>query len=86
MPAITSVEVIAAGHPPTPAQFTDALPAVLTTVTFVVVADETGRVGVGAVESDSFGTFDLGPLEALRSMAPALLGRDPLAPSAIARR
>jgi L-alanine-DL-glutamate epimerase-like enolase superfamily enzyme len=65
-------------------QFTDALPAVHTTVTFVLVTDDSGDVGVGAVESDSFGAFDRGPLEALRAVIPALVGRDPFAPSAIA--
>ncbi len=53
-------------------------------MTFVLVTDDSGTVGLGAVESDSFGAFDLGPLEALRSMVPALLGRDPTDPSAIA--
>lgn len=65
-------------------RFTDALPAVFTTVTFVVVTDDSGTVGVGTIESDSFGSFDLSPLEALRPMVPALIGQDPLRPSAIA--
>ncbi len=83
MPAIADVEVIAAGPEMPAVRFTDALPAVHTTVTFVVVTDDSGDVGVGAVESDSFGAFDLGPLEALRTMIPALVGRDPFRPSAI---
>lgn len=84
VPVITSVDVIATGPPMQEVWFTDALPAVLTTVTFVVVTDDSGAIGVGAVESDSFGSFDLGPLEALRSTVPALIGQDPLRPSAIA--
>ncbi|GAA2134637.1 mandelate racemase/muconate lactonizing enzyme family protein [Nocardioides bigeumensis] len=83
-PLITGVEVIAAGPPMPEVQFTEALPEVFTTVTYAVVTDDTGRAGIGAVESDSFGAFDLGPLEALRTMAPAVLGEDPLQPGAIA--
>ncbi|HET8662692.1 MAG TPA: enolase C-terminal domain-like protein [Nocardioides sp.] len=84
MPAIAGVEVIAAGPPDAVMSFTDALPPVHTTVTFVVITDDAGEVGVGAVESDSFGAFDLGPLEALRTMGPGLVGEDPYQPSAIA--
>src|SRR3954464_6503522 len=84
MSAITSVEVIAAGPRMPAVRFTDALPAVHTTVTFVLITTEDGGLGVGAVESDSFGSFDLGPLEALRSVVPPLLGRDGLQPSALA--
>ena len=84
MSAITSVEVIAAGPRMPAVRFTDALPAVHTTVTFVLITTEDDRLGVGAVESDSFGSFDLGPLEALRSVVPALVGCDGLQPSAIA--
>src|SRR5262245_6343638 len=84
VPAITRVDVIATGPPMPEVQFTDALPAVLTTVTFVLITDDTGEVGVGAVESDTFGAFDLTPLEALRPVAPALIGQDPLRPSAVA--
>jgi L-alanine-DL-glutamate epimerase-like enolase superfamily enzyme len=84
VPAISSVQVVAATPPGTQMQFTDARPPVVTTVTYVVITDEAGTVGIGAVESDSFGAPDLGPLEALRPMAPALLGLDPLRPSAVA--
>ncbi len=84
MPAIASVEVIAAGPAMPAVRFTDALPAVQTTVTFVLITDDAGDMGVGAVESDSFGAFDLGPLEALRTVIPDLVGHDPSRPSAIA--
>ena len=84
MSAITSIEVIAAGPRMPAVRFTDALPAVHTTVTFVLITTEDDRLGVGAVESDSFGSFDLGPLETLRSVVPALVGCDGLQPSAIA--
>jgi L-alanine-DL-glutamate epimerase-like enolase superfamily enzyme len=84
VPRITAVEVVAAAPPSTEVRFTDALPAVHTTVTYVVLTDDTGAVGVGAVESDTFGGPDLGPLEALRPVAPSLLGLDPLRPAAVA--
>src|SRR3954452_16774409 len=84
MSVITSVEVVAAGPRMPAGRVTDALPAVHTTVTFVLVTTEDDRVGVGAIESDSFGSFDLGPLEALRSVVPALLGHDGVQPSAMA--
>jgi L-alanine-DL-glutamate epimerase-like enolase superfamily enzyme len=84
VPTIAGVEVIAAGPPSAVMSFTDALPPVHTTVTFVLVTDEAGEIGVGAVESDSFEAFDLGPLETLRTMVPALVDQDPSQPSAIA--
>jgi L-alanine-DL-glutamate epimerase-like enolase superfamily enzyme len=80
---ISKVDVIATGPAMPAVQFTDALPAVFTTVTFVVITDESGAAGIGAVESDSFGSFDLSPLEALRPTVPALIGREALRPSAI---
>jgi len=83
VPAISRIDVIAAAPPMPQVQFTDALPPVLTTVTFVVLTDDTGASGVGAVESDSFGSHDLGPLETLRPVAPALLGSSPFQPSAV---
>jgi L-alanine-DL-glutamate epimerase-like enolase superfamily enzyme len=83
-PVITGVDVIATGPPMPDVQFTDALPEVFTTVTFVVVHDDQGHAGIGAVESDSFGDFDLGPLETLRTIVPAVLGQDPLQPDAVA--
>src|SRR3954467_5787761 len=84
MSVITSVEVIAAGPRMPAVRFTDALPAVHTTVTFVLVTTADDRVGGGGVESDAVGSFDLGRLGALRSVVPALLGRDGLQPSALA--
>lgn len=80
---ITGVEVIATEPPMPEVRFTDALPPVRTTVTYVVITDDTGARGVGAVESDSFGLVDLSVLEALRPMVPALLGQDALRPAAI---
>ena len=85
MSAIVSVDVIATGPSMPDVRYTAALPSVFTTVTFVVITDESGHVGVAALESDSFGRFDLGPMEALRAMAPDLVGLNALAPSAVAR-
>lgn len=83
MAPITTVTVFAAEPPRSSVRFTELLPAVRTTVTIVEIRDEAGAVGVGAIESDSFGAPDLGPLESLRSVAPALLGRDSGRPAAI---
>jgi L-alanine-DL-glutamate epimerase-like enolase superfamily enzyme len=83
--AIASVDVIATGPDMPAVRYTAALPPVFTTVTFVVITDESGDTGIAAIESDSFGGFDLGPLEALRPMAPELVGLEAGAPSAIAR-
>lgn len=86
MAAISRIDVIATSPPMPEVQFTDAKPPVLTTVTFVILTDDTGTVGVGAVESDSFGAFDRGPLEGLRPVATHLLGADALRPSVVADR
>lgn len=49
---------------------------VYTTTTLVRVTDENGATGIGAYDSDSFGDWDLAPLEALRTLLPRLLGVD----------
>ena len=49
---------------------------VYTTTTLVRVTDENGATGIGAYDSDSFGDWDLAPLEALRTLLPRLLGID----------
>jgi L-alanine-DL-glutamate epimerase-like enolase superfamily enzyme len=84
MSVITGIEVVATGPAMPVVRYTDALPDVHTTVTFVAVTTDSGETGVGAVESDSFGAFDLGPLEALRCVVPALVGRDPYEPAEVA--
>ena len=38
----------------------------------------TEPTGLGQFDSDSYGAFDLAPLETLRTLAPRLIGRDPL--------
>ncbi len=84
MSTITRVDVVATVPPMPVVQFTEALPPVFTTVTFVIITDDSGTVGFGTIETDSFGSHDLSPLEALRPVVPALIGQDPLRPSAIA--
>ena len=42
-----------------------------------------GAVGLGQFDSDSYGDFDVAPLETLRTIAPRLVGRDPFEREAI---
>ena len=57
--------------------YTGHLPALYTTNTLVRVTDADGGTGLGQFDSDSYGAFDLAPLETLRTVAPRLIGRDP---------
>jgi len=47
---------------------------VFTTTTLVRVTDDEGTSGVGAYDSDTFGAWDLAPLETLRTIVPRLIG------------
>ena len=58
--------------------YTAHLPAPYTTSTLVKITDAEGAQGLGQFDSDSYGAFDLAPLETLRTLAPRLIGRDPL--------
>jgi len=49
---------------------------VYTTTTLVSATDETGATGIGAYDSDSFGGWDVAPLETLRTLLPRLVGVD----------
>jgi L-alanine-DL-glutamate epimerase-like enolase superfamily enzyme len=49
---------------------------VYTTTTIVQVTDGDGVTGIGAYDSDSFGGWDVAPLETLRTIIPRLLGID----------
>jgi L-alanine-DL-glutamate epimerase-like enolase superfamily enzyme len=49
---------------------------VFTTTTLVRVIDTDGASGVGAYDSDSFGAWDLAPLETMRTIVPRLVGFD----------
>lgn len=47
---------------------------VFTTTTLVRVTDAEGHAGIGAYDSDTFGAWDLAPLETLRTIVPRLIG------------
>ena len=49
---------------------------VYTTTTLVRATDENGATGIGAYDSDSFGDWDVAPLETLRTLLRRLLGVD----------
>lgn len=75
---IDRVEVLALGPDLPRHAYTAHLPAPYTTSTLVRITDGDGAQGLGQFDSDSYGAFDLAPLETLRTLAPRLLGRDPL--------
>lgn len=75
---IDRVEVLALGPDLPRHAYTAHLPAPYTTSTLVKITDAEGAQGLGQFDSDSYGAFDLAPLETLRTLAPRLIGRDPL--------
>ncbi len=75
---IDRVEVLALGPDLPRHAYTAHLPAPYTTSTLVKITDADGAQGLGQFDSDSYGAFDLAPLETLRTLAPRLIGRDPL--------
>ena len=75
---IDRVEVLALGPDLPRHAYTAHLPAPYTTSTLVRITDADGADGLGQFDSDSYGAFDLAPLETLRTLAPRLIGRDPL--------
>jgi L-alanine-DL-glutamate epimerase-like enolase superfamily enzyme len=75
---IDRVEVLALGPDLPRHAYTAHLPAPYTTSTLVTITDADGALGLGQYDSDSYGAFDLAPLETLRTLAPRLIGRDPL--------
>ena len=75
---IERVEVLALGPDLPRHAYTGHLPAPYTTSTLVKITDADGADGLGQFDSDSYGAFDLAPLETLRTLAPRLIGRDPL--------
>lgn len=80
---IERVEVLALGPDLPRHAYTGRSPAPFTTSTLVRVTDADGGVGLGQFDSDSYGAFDLAPLETLRTVAPRLIGRDPIERGAI---
>jgi L-alanine-DL-glutamate epimerase-like enolase superfamily enzyme len=75
---IDRVEVLALGPDLPRHAYTAHLPAPYTTSTLVKITDADGAHGLGQFDSDSYGAFDLAPIETLRTLAPRLIGRDPL--------
>jgi L-alanine-DL-glutamate epimerase-like enolase superfamily enzyme len=75
---IDHVEVFALGPDLPRHAYTAHLPAPYTTSTLVTITDAEGAHGLGQYDSDSYGAFDLAPLETLRTLVPRLIGRDPL--------
>jgi L-alanine-DL-glutamate epimerase-like enolase superfamily enzyme len=57
-------------------RYTEALDAPHTTTTIVWIHDADGACGVGGFDGDSWGGFDLAPLETLRTVSRELIGRD----------
>jgi L-alanine-DL-glutamate epimerase-like enolase superfamily enzyme len=75
---IDRVEVLTLGPDLPRHAYTGHPPAPYTTSTLVRITDADGAQGLGQFDSDSYGAFDLAPLETLRTLAPRLIGRDPL--------
>ena len=75
---VDRVEVVALGPDLPRHAYTAHVAAPYTTSTLVRITDADGVSGLGQFDSDSFGAFDLAPLETLRTLAPRFLGKDPL--------
>ena len=76
MAEIVRVEVRAVAPDVERFRYTAFEPEVFTTTTLVRVVDRDGAIGTGAYDSDSYGAWDLAPLETLRTIVPRLVGID----------
>jgi L-alanine-DL-glutamate epimerase-like enolase superfamily enzyme len=76
MPEIARVEVRAIAPDVERFRYTAFESEVFTTTTLVRIVDRDGATGAGAYDSDSYGTWDLAPLETLRTIVPRLIGID----------
>ena len=76
MGLIAGVEARALGPAVERFRYTDRSEEVFTTTTLVRVTDDSGVVGIGAYDSDSFGDHDLASIETLRTIVPRLIGLD----------
>lgn len=83
MALIARIEARAIGPELPRYRFTEALDAPFTTTTIVWIEDADGARGLGGHDSDSWGGFDLAPLEALRTVSRELIGMDAADPSAV---
>jgi L-alanine-DL-glutamate epimerase-like enolase superfamily enzyme len=77
VPRIASIEVRALAPDVERFRYTSFQDEVYTTTTLVQITDDEGGAGLGAYDSDSFGDWDRGPLETLRTVVPRLVGVDP---------
>jgi L-alanine-DL-glutamate epimerase-like enolase superfamily enzyme len=75
---INDIEARALGPDVERFRYTAHQPEVFTTTTIVRIRDQDGFEGIGAYDSDSFGDWDLAPLETLRPLLPSLIGIDAL--------
>ena len=57
-------------------RYTSRSDEVFTTTTLVRMTDADGASGIGAYDSDTFGAWDLAPIETLRPIIPRLIGLD----------
>ncbi|HEY3613954.1 MAG TPA: mandelate racemase/muconate lactonizing enzyme family protein, partial [Gaiellales bacterium] len=76
MTRIARIEARAIGPEVPRYRYTEALDAPYTTTTIVWVEDSDGARGVGGFDGDSWGGFDLAPLETLRAVSRELIGLD----------
>ena len=77
MPEIAAIEVRAVAPDVERFRYTSFQDEAYTTTTLVQITDNTGTVGIGAYDSDSYGDWDRSPLETLRTIVPRLVGADP---------
>ncbi len=77
MPRIASIDARALAPDVERFRYTSFQDEVYTTTTLVQITDDGGAVGLGAYDSDSYGDWDLSPLETLRTIVPRLVGADP---------
>jgi L-alanine-DL-glutamate epimerase-like enolase superfamily enzyme len=73
--SIERIEAWAIGPDVPRYRYTEALDAPYTTTTIVAITDGDGATGVGGFDGDSWGGFDLAPLETLRTVSRELIGR-----------
>jgi L-alanine-DL-glutamate epimerase-like enolase superfamily enzyme len=86
MARIERVNVTAIGPDVPQYRYSGTRPPVFTTTVLVQVTDETGLTGIGAVDTDSFDSYELATTEALCHAAAAAVGADPLRPVAVGQK
>ena len=76
MTAIAMIEARALAPDVDRFRYTERSDEIFTTTTLVQIGDADGASGIGAYDSDTFGTWDRGPIEILRPIVPRLIGLD----------